>query len=276
MSFTLINRRELLAGAALSLALPAISHATSLADLKTRGVLNVATEDDYQPFEFFQDNKLTGYDVELLALLEPKLPFKVNDQVVPWTGILPGVSTGKYDLAVTAILITKERLAALDFTSPIAQSVNYYLKRTNDSKINSIKDLSGLKVGVEAGSAMLSQLPQLDAMLKQTGGSLGPVQQYQGYPEAYQDLALGRLDVVVNTQLSLLSIVAAQPKVFALGQAVSSPSYIAWATQKGNTDLVSLFDNLLLETREDGSMAKLQKKWFNTTFPSMPKRVLSV
>jgi len=262
-----------MAGAAgiAALGVPAIGRADTLDAVKQRGTLIAATEDDYQPFEFYKDNVLTGYDMELLALLEPNLPFKVQDNVVPWTGILPGVSTGKYDMAITAILVTKPRLQVLDFLSPVAQSVNYYLKRANDTKITSIKDLSGLKLGVEAGSAMLAQLPQLSAMLATTGGTLGPIQQYQGYPEAYQDLALGRIDYVVNTQLSLFSIQAAQPGVFAVGQAVSQPSYVAWATQKGNTALVALFNKLLLGLRADGSMYKLQQKWFNTTFETMPE-----
>jgi polar amino acid transport system substrate-binding protein len=267
------TRRQLLGGAAglAAVGLPAIGRAASLDAVTKAGTLVVATEDDYQPFEFYKDNVLTGYDMELLALLEPKLPFKVQDNVVPWTGILPGVSTGKYDMAITAILVTKPRLEVLDFLSPVAQSVNYYLKRASDTRINSVKDLSGLKLGVEAGSAMLAQLPQLSAMLAKTGGTLGPIQQYQGYPEAYQDLALGRIDYVVNTQLSLFSIEAARPGVFTVGQAVSEPSYVAWATQKGNTELVALFNKLLLATRADGSMYKLQQKWFNTTFESMPE-----
>jgi polar amino acid transport system substrate-binding protein len=267
------TRRGLLAGAgAAALALPGLGRAATLDAVKQRGTLVVATEDDYQPFEFYKDNVLTGYDMELLALLEPHLPFKVDDNVVPWTGILPGVSTGKYDMAITAILVTKPRLQVLDFLSPVAESVNYYLKRAGDTKINAIKDLSGLKLGVEAGSAMLAQLPQLSAMLAKTGGTLGPIQQYQGYPEAYQDLALGRIDYVVNTQLSLFSIQAARPGVFAVGQPVSAPSYVAWATQKGNTELVALFNKLLLKTRADGSMYKLQQKWFSTTFESMPEQ----
>lgn len=247
------------------------ARAASLAAIKQRGTLIAATEDDYQPFEFYQDNKLTGYDMELLALLEKDLPFKVQDEVVPWTGILPGVTTGKYDMAITAILVTKPRLQVLDFCSPVAQSVDYYLKRANDTRINEVKDLSGLKLGVEAGSAMLAELPQLAAMLAKTGGTLGPVQQYQGYPEAYQDLALGRIDYVVNTQLSLFSVQAARPGVFAVGQPVSAPSYVAWATQKGNTELVELFNKLLLARRKDGTMYALQKKWFSTTFEDMPE-----
>jgi polar amino acid transport system substrate-binding protein len=272
------TRRGLIAGAAglAVLGTPATGRANTLSAITQRGTLVAATEDDYQPFEFYKDNVLTGYDMELLSLLEPNLPFQVQDNVVPWTGILPGVSTGKYDMAITAILVTKARLEVLDFLSPVAQSVNYYLKRANDNRINGIKDLAGLKLGVEAGSAMLTQLPQLADMLAKTGGKLGPIQQYQGYPEAYQDLALGRLDYVVNTQLSLFSIQTARPGVFAVGQAVSKPSYVAWATQKGNTELVALFNKLLLGLRKDGSMYKLQQKWFSTTFESMPEKPIAL
>jgi polar amino acid transport system substrate-binding protein len=267
------SRRAFLgvAAGAVACGLPARGRAATLDAIKQRGTLEVATEDDYQPFEFYKDQVLTGYDMELLALIEKDLPFKVQDNVVPWTGILPGVSSGKYDMAITAILVTAARLEVLDFCSPIAESVNYYLKRANDTKINSISDLNGLKLGVEAGSAMFTQLSQLGALLAKTGGKLGPIQQYQGYPEAYQDLALGRIDYVVNTELSLYAITTARPGVFAVGQPVSAPSYIAWAANKGSTDLVALFNKRLLALRADGSMYRLQKKWFNTTFESMPE-----
>ena len=170
------TRRQFLstaAAGAAALALPAAARAASLAEIKQRGTLVVAFEDDFQPFEFFQDNVLTGYDVDLLQLIAKKFPFKVTSDVVPWTGILPGVTTGKYDVAVTAVVVTKARLAALEMTTPVAKSVNYYLKRTRDTHITSIKDLSGLKLGVEAGSNMLAQLPELDAMLQKPAAASG-------------------------------------------------------------------------------------------------------
>ena len=202
--------------------------------------------------------------------MEKTLPFKVRQEMIPWTGVLPGVTTGKYDAAVSAILITQERVKSLDFTSPTAETMDFYLKRANDKRINGVKDLSGLTLGVEAGSAMLKLLPQLDDMLKAAGGKLGRVVEYQGYPEAYQDLANSRLDYVVNTYLSLRSVAEARPKVFALGQAVSKPSYIAWAVQKGNTGLLDVFNVFLAHARADGSMYALQKKWFGSTFEDMP------
>ncbi|MGC9270196.1 transporter substrate-binding domain-containing protein [Acidiphilium sp.] len=274
---TLIERRralQLLAflPAASLAGLPVGARAATLAEIRKRGVINVASEDDFQPFEFVENGKPTGYDIELFATLSKTMGFKVHHDMIPWTGILPGVVTGKYDVAVTAVLITPQRLKTLDFTSPVAESVDYYMKRADDRRITDIKDLSGLTLGVEAGSAMLSLLPQLNDMLKKTGGKLGKVVQYQDYPSAYQDLASGRLDYVVNTYLNLRDAVAKRPGVFALGQPVSKPIYIAWAMKKGNSALLSLFDEKIAAARKDGTMAKLQEKWFGTVFKNLPSK----
>ena len=56
---------------------------------------------------------------------------------------------------------------------------------------------------MQAGSALLARLPELGAMLEKQGGKLGKVVEYTSYPEAYQDLALGRVDYVVNTVVNL-------------------------------------------------------------------------
>lgn len=246
------------------------ARAASLADIQKAGVINVASEDDFQPFEFVKDGVPTGYDVELFDAMSKSFGFKVHHEMIPWTGILPGVATGKYDIAVTAVLITPERMQSLGFTSPVAESVDYYVKRASDDRIKSIADLNGLTLGVEAGSAMLKLLPQLDAMLQKTGGKLGKVVEYQDYPTAYQDLAAKRLDFVVNTYLNLQDLVTKRPGVFTLGQPVSKPIFIAWATTKDNASLLKFMDDKIAEAKKDGTMAALQKKWFGTTFDNLP------
>jgi polar amino acid transport system substrate-binding protein len=247
-----------------------VARAATLDEIEKRGYMAVATEDDFRPFEFTDNGTPTGYDQDLLAAFKKTVKFDVHQDIIPWTGILPGVSTGKYDAAVTAVLVTQERMKALDFCSPVAESVDYYLKRKSDQSIQGIKDLSGKTVGVESGSAMLKMLPQLDDMLKTTGGHLGKIVQYQGYPEAYQDLALGRVDYVVNVWLSLQTIAKEKPDTFEVGQAVSQPTYIAWPVLKGNDGLRDLMNKFLLGARQDGSMYALQKKYFNTTYENMP------
>src|SRR6202171_2435323 len=196
-----LSRRLLLGLVAAQCAAPILGgavQAASMDEIKKRGLI-VATEDDFRPFEFVKNGKPTGFDNELIEDLRTSAPFEVKQEILPWTGILAGVSTGKYDVAITAAIITKERKKSLDFTSPIADATHYYVKRKDDKSISSIKDLSGKTVGVQAGSALLARLPELGTMLEKAGGKRGKIVEYTSYPEAYQDLALGRVDYVVNT-----------------------------------------------------------------------------
>lgn len=267
-----MSRRLALGLAAALLALPLLagaSKAASMEEIKQRGLI-VATEDDFRPFEFVKDGKATGFDNELIEDLKKYAPFEIKQQILPWTGILAGVSTGKYDAAITAAIITKERKQSLDFTSPIADATHFYLKRKDDKSISSIKDLNGKTVGVQAGSALLARLPELGTMLEKEGGKLGKVVEYTSYPEAYQDLALGRVDYVVNTVINLQTLVAEKPGVFELGQAVSGRSFPAWAVAKGNTELLNFLNAFIAKEKENGRFAELQKKWFGEAFPNLP------
>ncbi|MGU3662543.1 transporter substrate-binding domain-containing protein, partial [Methylobacterium fujisawaense] len=74
------------------------SSAASLDDIKAKGSMVVATEDSYKPFEYVENGKPMGLDHDLLALLRKEAPFKIDQQIIPWTGLLAGVATGKYDV----------------------------------------------------------------------------------------------------------------------------------------------------------------------------------
>jgi polar amino acid transport system substrate-binding protein len=266
------SRRLMLGALAALFAMPMLignAKAVSMDEIKKRGLI-VATEDDYRPFEFVKDGKPTGFDNELIEDLRKYAPFEIKQEILPWTGILAGVSTGKYDVAITAAIITKERKKSLDFTSPIADATHYYVKRKDDKSISSIKDLNGKTVGVQAGSALLARLPELNTMLEKQGGKLGKIVEYTSYPEAYQDLALGRVDYVVNTIINLKTLVAEKPAVFEVGQAVSGKSFPAWAVAKDNKELQAFLNEFIAKEKANGRFAELQKKWFDESFPDLP------
>ncbi|ABE34891.1 bacterial extracellular solute-binding s, 3 family protein [Paraburkholderia xenovorans LB400] len=250
------------------------AHAASAEEIKARGYLSVATEDDYTPFEFVADGKNTGYDNDLLALVRKKIGVDIKQQVMPWSGILPGVTTGKYDMALTAVLVTDERKKTFDFASPTCEAVTFYAVKKG-STIKSPDDLVGKVVGAETGSAMLADLKLFNEELKKKhgGNGLKQIVEYQSYPEAYQDLGLGRVDAVANTQISLNSLVKTRPDTFVVGQAIGKPTYIAWAVKKGNSDVLKMVDAALLELRKSGEMYQLQQKWLGATYKDMPPSV---
>src|SRR5215813_13914476 len=242
--------------------------------IKNKQPVVVATEDDYRPFEYVDNGKPVGLDNELFQLMKAEANFDLRQEILPWTGLLAGVSSGKYDAAVTGALINQERLKAFDFAMPVAANMHKYLKRKNDNSINSIKDLSGKTVGVQSGSVLFARLPELEKMIAATGGKMGKIVQYPSYPEAYQDLANGRVDYVVNVEISLLSVMAERPGVFESGQpVVESPSYVGWPVKKGNKEMLDYLNSFLRKVKASGKLEELQKKWLKTSFKDLPETV---
>lgn len=263
------------AGLALFGSSPGLLSAQTMQEkIKNGQPIVVATEDDYRPFEFVQDGKPAGLDNELFQIMKSQAKFDLRQEILPWTGLLAGVSSGKYDAAVTGALINQERLKAFDFSMPIAANMHYYLKRKGDNRIKTIADLSGKTVGAQGGSVLRARLNELEKMLNATGGKIGRIVEYASYPEAYQDLAAGRVDYVVNGEISLLSVVAERPDVFEMGQpVVESPSYIGWPVKKGNKEMLDYLNGFIKNVKASGKLAELQQKWLKTSFQNLPERV---
>lgn len=255
---------------ALSL-IPVTVNAASLKEIQARGYMTVATEDDYAPFEFVEAGKPKGFHHDVVAELKKYAKFEIRQEILPWTGLLAAVSTGKYDTAITGSIVSQERLNVFNFVAPVAGGAHYYIKRANDDRIKSVKDLNGLTVGVQAGSVLLSRLPELDAMLKKTGGKLGKVVEYTSYPEAYKDLENKRIDYVVNSIINTKSLIKERGNVFAMGEPVSGPGFHAWPVPRGNDDLLNYLNEFVAHLRSSGKLAELQTKWFGTAFPDLPK-----
>ena len=245
-------------------------HAGSLEEIQARGYIEIATEDNYAPFEIFEDGEPRGFTHDVIAEFREYADFEVRQDIMPWTGLLAAVATGKYDAAITGSIVSKERLARFDFTSPTASATHYYMKRKGDDRLQSVADLDGMTLGVQAGSVLLTRLPELEAMLAESGGSLGEVVQYTSYPEAYEDLANGRLDYVVNSIISANAVIAERGDTFELGQPVSGPGFHAYPVPKGNDDLLNYLNDFVVHLKESGKLAELQEKWFGTTFDDLP------
>ena len=244
--------------------------AASLKEIQARGYMTVATEDDYAPFEFIEGGQPKGFHHDVVAELKKYAKFEIRQEILPWTGLLAAVSTGKYDTAITGSIVSQERLQVFNFAAPIAGATHYYVKRANDGRIKSVDDLKGLTVGVQAGSVLLSRLPELDAMLKKSGGKLGKVVEYPSYPEVYEDLANGRLDYAVNGIISVTALVKQRGSVFAMGQPVSGAGFHAWPVPKANDDLLAYLNDFVAHMRTTGKLAELQQKWFGTSFKDLP------
>jgi len=240
-----------------------------LAKVKTSKQFTVATEARYAPFEYVDAGKIVGYDVDLLQYVLgsalPGVQHKMLD--LPFQGLLPGLDAKLFDMIIAAVTANKERVSHFAFTIPIADATIGVLLRTDQtSTIKSPSDLNGKVAGAQIGSVQVDALKALDKKLKDAGGAgLKEIKQYVAYDEAYADLATGRLDAVAQSLANLGPLMKSRPGMFAvLAQTIGPKSYFAWVGRKDadSAALVKALSDGIARANRDGTMKKLQMKWF--------------
>jgi len=241
-----------------------------LARIKTNKEITIATEARYAPFEYVDNGKIVGYDADLMAYVLKSIPdVKVKQLDLPSQGLLPGLDAKRFDIVVTAVTVNKDRVSHFAFTLPIADATTGVLLRNGDTSIKSPDDLNGKIVGSQTGSAQLQALQALDKKLKDAGGpGIKQIKQYVAFDEAYADLAVGRLDAVAQSVANLGPLMKSRPGVFTLlPQTIGPKSYFAWVARKDSDSaaLVKLFSDGIARANRDGTMKKLQEKWFGST-----------
>jgi polar amino acid transport system substrate-binding protein len=264
-------RRSVLTGAGAAGVLGLFSagpaRADTLDEVKKRGTLVIGTEAAYVPYEFFKDGKIVGYDPDIIDLMVPKIGVKASFIDTAWSGIIPALYAKKFDSIVSAMTITKERADKVLFSMPYADASNVILLRADEERIKTADDLSGKIIGVQLGSAAAGIIKVFEAKLK-AGGKSGysDVKQYEHYPEAYQDLLNKRVDAVVNSRSTMMVVMRDAPGKFKMLAGVSDiTAYFGMAFRKEDVALRDFFDTQLAALKQDGSLAKLQEKWFGGT-----------
>jgi len=117
-------------------------------------VLTVGMELAYPPFEMSDKNgNPQGVSVDFAKALGEYLGREVVIENTAWSGLIPSLKTGKIDLIISSMTITKERQRSINFSIPYAQSSLAILANKN-SGVSNIDDLDkkGKKVAVKKGS----------------------------------------------------------------------------------------------------------------------------
>lgn len=71
----------------------------------------VVSDNSFVPFEFMEDGELVGFDIELITAVAEEAGFEIDGEIqtTNFDGIIPGLQTGQFEIAVAGISITEER-----------------------------------------------------------------------------------------------------------------------------------------------------------------------
>jgi len=159
------------------------------------GKLIIGSDIAYAPIEYFEEgtNTPTGMDVDLATAMADLLGAEVEfQQVADFAGIVGDLKSKRYDIIMSAISITPEREAEIDFIpyfGPVGTGI--LVKTGNPDNIQKLEDLCGRKVAAQVGTYQVDQMTALNDGACKTNPI--DIQTFPDNPAAVQDLTLGRV-----------------------------------------------------------------------------------
>ena len=252
-----------LMSAVLALSASAVQ-ATTLDDVKKKGELVIGMEVAYQPYEFFKDGEVIGYDVDIANRFAKSLGIKVKFVDTEWAGVIPALLTKKFDVILSGMTITSERSQKVNFSMPYAEATSVILVRLDDTSIQTVDDVAGKKMGAQLGSAADKVAKDFEAQLKAKGKpGYTDYKLYEHYPEAYVDLTNKHIDAVVNSLSTLKVLIKEQPGKYRTVAGIQNiQAFFGMAFRKDDTDFLKFVNDQFAEMKANGELAALQKKWF--------------
>ncbi len=236
-----------LAGLALGL------QARTLEEIKKEGVIHLATEGQFQPFNYFEGSKLTGFEVELGEAIVAKMGLKADWKAIGFDSLLAGLKQNRWDMVVASHGITPERIKAVSFANPHYCTGGVIVAK--DAGIKAVKDLAGKRIAVQTGSTYLEQVQKL--------GTAKEVKNFPQDSDARNALQTGRVDAWVTDRfVAAKSLAANTAGGLRIGEYVFVER-IAAAASKPNAALAAEWNKALAAVMADGTYQKLSMKWFN-------------
>ena len=216
-----------------------------------------ASEPDYPPLSIVnRHGKATGFSVELLKETLKAVGRDVTFKVAPWSEIKQDLVEGRIQV-LPLVGRSPERETVYDFTLSYLTLHGTVIRRKDDQRINSVKDLKDKAVIVMEGDNAHEYVvrEQISDNIILT----------HNYKEAIELLAQGRYDAVVVQKLTGLQLIndleinnleSVGPPIQAFKQ------QFCFAVQEGDKELLSILNEGLSIVIANGTLAELQQKWF--------------
>lgn len=219
-----------------------------------KGVLTMATNAYFPPYEFYEGDKVVGIDAEIAQAVADKLGLTLKIEDMEFDSIITAVSAGKADMGLAGMTVTEERKQNVNFSDTYATGVQVVIV-PEGSDIATVDDLAGKKIGVQLSTTG-------DIYCSDDFGEEN-VEKYNKGNDAVMALVSGKIDAVVIDNEPAKSYVAANDGLKILDTEYVTEDYAA-ALNKENTALLDAINGALAELKADGTLDSIISKYIPT------------
>ena len=213
-------------------------------------VLRIGTDASYAPMSSFgRDGRtIVGAEPDLGAELGRVLGVRVRFVVRDFTALIPAVTRGDLDLAMSAMTDTAERARRVDFVDYFSAGTSILVQRGNPAGITDISDLCGKVVAVERGTTQVDLLQRAQHHCR---GRRIDVRAFATNSDALLRLRTGRAVAVLN-DLPPAAFLVNDPRTRASYELASTAQY-----EPGLYGIAVAKDRLRLRDAVQGALEEL-------------------
>jgi len=228
--------------------------------IQKRGVIRVGLS-TFVPWAM-KDKKgnLIGFEVDVARKLAEDMGVQVAFVPTSWSGIIPALLTGKFDVIIGGMGITPKRNLKVNFTIPYEYSGMSMVAHKGLAKgFSTLEEFNkktvkiAVRMGTTAEQATRKHMPQASLKL------------FENESQALQELNLGRVHAVVSSApMPLFHALKYPDRLFVPLKENFTREPIGFALRKGDHDALNFFNNWILNMRAQHFLEEKKAYWFES------------
>jgi polar amino acid transport system substrate-binding protein len=207
-----------------------------------------------------KQGNLVGFEIDVARQLAQDMGVEVEFVPTAWSGIIPALMTGKFDVIIGGMGITPERNLKVNFTMPYDYSgMSMVAHRKKAEGFSTLEDFNdkdvniAVRMGTTAEQAARKYLPKANLRL------------FENESQALQELNLGRVHAVVSSApMPVFHALKYPDKLFVPLEENFTKEPIGFAIRKGDPDAVNYFNNWIINMHASGFLKEKKAYWFES------------
>ena len=228
-------------------------------DLVSDGKLTACTDSPYAPFEFEQDGKFDGIDIELVRAVAGRLGLTADFKDVDFDAIFTALNAGECDIVASSVSITDERKKELDFSDGYFEINQSLLVRKGDeATLNDLDKFAGKTIGVQSETT--------GAAYARENAKDATIREFTGADELFTALKAKQVDAALQDQpVNAYNAKTTGETVVAKVFEEAEKEQYGFAMKKGSTELKAAIDDALEQVKADDTYPTILRRFLGDT-----------
>lgn len=204
--------------------------------------------------------KYIGFEVDVATRLARDLGLALELVPTRWSGIIPALLTGKFDIIIGGLSITPERSLRVNFSIPYdyagIEAVGTHKAaggRTRLEAFNTPETVIAVRTGSTAATAAKQTLPKATLRL------------FDDEAPAVQEMLVGRAHLIfASAPLGTFEVLRAPDSLVSFTRELLYPQPIGIAVRKGDVDTLNVLDSWIRVMEAEGWLKQRKAYWFGS------------